>query len=66
MSHFFFNKSYMKMLSVCLCLWVRPYQHGSDMLAAIMLTLKQCTSPDMAIPAALALQGLKELCRAEV
>ncbi|XP_029310314.1 focadhesin [Cottoperca gobio] len=44
----------------------RPYQHGGDMLAAITLTLKQCTRPDMATPAALALQGLQELCRAEV
>ncbi|KAM3590535.1 uncharacterized protein V6R79_011338 [Siganus canaliculatus] len=44
----------------------RPYQHGSDMLAAITLTLNQCTKPDMATPAALALQGLQELCRAEV
>ncbi|KAM6894866.1 focadhesin isoform 1-T2 [Lycodopsis pacificus] len=44
----------------------RPYQHGSDMLAVITLTLKQCTRPDMATPAALALQGLQELCRAEV
>lgn len=49
-------------LSVC----VRPYQHGGDMLAAITLTLSQCTRPDMATPAALALQGLRELCRAEV
>ncbi|XP_074555425.1 focadhesin [Halichoeres trimaculatus] len=44
----------------------RPYQHGGDMLAAIKLTLTQCTRPDMATPAALALQGLQELCRAEV
>ncbi|XP_040887163.1 focadhesin [Toxotes jaculatrix] len=44
----------------------RPYQHGGDMLAAITHTLKQCTRPDMATPAALALQGLQELCRAEV
>ncbi|XP_070711064.1 focadhesin isoform X2 [Pempheris klunzingeri] len=44
----------------------RPYQHGGDMLAAITLTLNQCTRPDMATPAALALQGLQELCRAEV
>ncbi|KAF3836782.1 hypothetical protein F7725_004246 [Dissostichus mawsoni] len=44
----------------------RPYQHGGDMLAAITLTLQQCTRPDMATPAALALQGLQELCRAEV
>ncbi|KAM8898854.1 focadhesin isoform 1-T1 [Spinachia spinachia] len=44
----------------------RPYQHGSDMLAVIILTLNQCTQPDMAIPAAFALQGLQELCRAEV
>ncbi|XP_068443622.1 focadhesin [Clinocottus analis] len=44
----------------------RPYQHGSDMLAVITLTLNQCTRPDMATPAALALQGLRELCRAEV
>ncbi|TMS01998.1 hypothetical protein E3U43_007538 [Larimichthys crocea] len=44
----------------------RPYQHGGDMLAAITLTLNQCTKPDMATPAALALQGLQELCRAEV
>ncbi|XP_072232012.1 focadhesin isoform X2 [Leuresthes tenuis] len=44
----------------------RPYQHGGDMLAAISLTLKQCNKPDLATPAALALQGLQELCRAEV
>ncbi|XP_041635386.1 focadhesin [Cheilinus undulatus] len=44
----------------------RPYQHGGDMLAAIKLTLNQCTKPDMETPAALALQGLQELCRAEV
>ncbi|KAI3375862.1 hypothetical protein L3Q82_004137 [Scortum barcoo] len=44
----------------------RPYQHGGDMLAAITLTLNHCTRPDMATPAALALQGLQELCRAEV
>uniref|UniRef100_A0A3Q1FPF3 Focadhesin n=1 Tax=Acanthochromis polyacanthus TaxID=80966 RepID=A0A3Q1FPF3_9TELE len=44
----------------------RPYQHGGDMLAAIILTLKQCNRPDLATPAALALQGLQELCRAEV
>ncbi|KAJ0055752.1 hypothetical protein NL108_011338 [Boleophthalmus pectinirostris] len=44
----------------------RPYQHGGDMLAAISLMLKQCTKPDLATPAALALQGLHELCRAEV
>uniref|UniRef100_A0A3Q3KNU3 Focadhesin n=1 Tax=Mastacembelus armatus TaxID=205130 RepID=A0A3Q3KNU3_9TELE len=44
----------------------RPYQHGGDMLAAITLILNQCTRPDMATPASLALQGLQELCRAEV
>ncbi|XP_019955729.2 focadhesin isoform X1 [Paralichthys olivaceus] len=44
----------------------RPYQHGGDMLAAITQTMNQCTRPDMATPAALALQGLQELCRAEV
>ncbi|XP_047426080.1 focadhesin [Mugil cephalus] len=44
----------------------RPYQHGGDMLAAITLTLKQCNKPDLATPAALALQGLQDLCRAEV
>ncbi|XP_061664812.1 focadhesin isoform X2 [Syngnathoides biaculeatus] len=44
----------------------RPYQHGSDMLAAIVLTLKQCVRPDQTTPAVLALQGLQELCRAEV
>uniref|UniRef100_A0A665V3H8 Focadhesin n=1 Tax=Echeneis naucrates TaxID=173247 RepID=A0A665V3H8_ECHNA len=44
----------------------RPYQHGGDMLAAITHTLNQCTRPDLATPAALALQGLQELCRAEV
>lgn len=44
----------------------RPYQHGGDMLAAITLTLNQYTKPDVAQPAALALQGLQELCRAEV
>uniref|UniRef100_A0A3P9NBD4 Focadhesin n=1 Tax=Poecilia reticulata TaxID=8081 RepID=A0A3P9NBD4_POERE len=44
----------------------RPYQHGGDMLAAISLTLKQCNRPDLATPAALSLQGLQELCKAEV
>ncbi|KAJ8397874.1 hypothetical protein AAFF_G00435630 [Aldrovandia affinis] len=44
----------------------RPYQHGADMLAAITDTLTQCTKLDQATPAALALQGLQELCRAEV
>ncbi|KAM8882281.1 focadhesin isoform 1-T1 [Synchiropus picturatus] len=44
----------------------RPYQHGGDMLAAIKLTLSQNTRPDLATPAFLALQGLQELCRAEV
>ncbi|CAF93350.1 unnamed protein product, partial [Tetraodon nigroviridis] len=44
----------------------RPYQHGGDMLAAITLTLSQCSSPEMAVPAAIALHGLKELCCAEV
>ncbi|XP_054608420.1 focadhesin isoform X3 [Dunckerocampus dactyliophorus] len=44
----------------------RPYQHGSDMLASIAFTLNQCTRPDQATPAALAVQGLQELCRAEV
>ncbi|KAM9424589.1 focadhesin isoform 2-T2 [Pholidichthys leucotaenia] len=44
----------------------RPYQHGADMLAAIAATLKQCKGRDQATPAALALQGLQELCRAEV
>ncbi|XP_031440497.1 focadhesin [Clupea harengus] len=44
----------------------RPYQHGGDMLAAITHTLTQCTRKDQATPTALALQGLQELCRAEV
>ncbi|KAM4611436.1 focadhesin [Polymixia lowei] len=44
----------------------RPYQHGGDMLAAITHTLSQCSRPDLATPAALALQGLQELCRSEV
>ncbi|XP_061106929.1 focadhesin [Conger conger] len=44
----------------------RPYQHGADMLAAITDTLSQCTKQDQATPSALALQGLQELCRAEV
>uniref|UniRef100_A0AAY4E126 Focadhesin n=1 Tax=Denticeps clupeoides TaxID=299321 RepID=A0AAY4E126_9TELE len=44
----------------------RPYQHGGDMLAAITNTITQCTRKDQATPAALALQGLQELCRAEV
>uniref|UniRef100_H2M9K6 DUF3730 domain-containing protein n=1 Tax=Oryzias latipes TaxID=8090 RepID=H2M9K6_ORYLA len=44
----------------------RPYQHGADMLAGISLTLKQCNKADMATPAALALQGLRALCQAEV
>lgn len=49
-----------------MCVCFRPYQHGGDMLAAIKFTLAQCTRADMATPAALALQGLQELCRAEV
>uniref|UniRef100_A0A673I2X3 Uncharacterized protein n=1 Tax=Sinocyclocheilus rhinocerous TaxID=307959 RepID=A0A673I2X3_9TELE len=44
----------------------RPYQHGGDMLAAITDTLMQFSRNDQATPAALALQGLQELCRAEV
>nr|XP_015200548.1 PREDICTED: focadhesin [Lepisosteus oculatus] len=44
----------------------RPYQHGGDMLAAITETLSQCTKNDQATPAAFVLQGLLELCRAEV
>ncbi|KAI1888309.1 hypothetical protein AGOR_G00183690, partial [Albula goreensis] len=44
----------------------RTYQHGADMLAAITDTLTRCTKPDQATPSALALQGLQELCRAEV
>lgn len=36
------------------------------MLAAITHTLAQCSRPDQAAPAALALQGLHELCRTEV
>ncbi|XP_062850155.1 focadhesin isoform X2 [Trichomycterus rosablanca] len=44
----------------------RPYQHGGDMLAAITDTLTQCSRKDQAPPAALVLQGLHELCRAEV
>ncbi|XP_060730282.1 focadhesin [Tachysurus vachellii] len=44
----------------------RPYQHGGDMLAAITDMLTQCSLKDQATPAALALQGLHELCRAEV
>uniref|UniRef100_A0A6Q2XG47 DUF3730 domain-containing protein n=1 Tax=Esox lucius TaxID=8010 RepID=A0A6Q2XG47_ESOLU len=43
-----------------------PYQHGADMLAAIILILDQCSRPDQASPAALALQGLYQLVRAEV
>lgn len=53
-------------LVVTLCLCDRPYQHASDMLAAIALTLKQCGGDDQVTPAVLALQGLQELCRAEV
>lgn len=45
---------------------IRPYQHGGDMLAAITDMLTQCSQKDQATPAALALQGLHELCRAEV
>ncbi|KAG1959355.1 focadhesin isoform X2 [Pimephales promelas] len=44
----------------------RPYQHGGDMLAAVRDTLLQFSRKDQATPAALALQGLQELCRAEV
>ncbi|XP_050768878.1 focadhesin [Gymnogyps californianus] len=44
----------------------RPYQHGADMLAAISQVLNECTKPDQASPAAIALQGLQALCEAEV
>ncbi|XP_056600101.1 focadhesin isoform X2 [Triplophysa dalaica] len=44
----------------------RPYQHGGDMLSAITETLTQFFRKDQAFPAALTLQGLKELCRTEV
>uniref|UniRef100_A0A8C2EJL0 Focadhesin n=1 Tax=Cyprinus carpio TaxID=7962 RepID=A0A8C2EJL0_CYPCA len=44
----------------------RPYQHGGDMLAAITDTLMQFSRKDQATPAALALEGLQELSRAEV
>ncbi|XP_048826033.1 focadhesin [Brienomyrus brachyistius] len=44
----------------------RPYQHGGDMLAAITDTITQCSGGQQAAPVALALQGLRELCRAEV
>uniref|UniRef100_A0A8C5EA82 DUF3730 domain-containing protein n=1 Tax=Gouania willdenowi TaxID=441366 RepID=A0A8C5EA82_GOUWI len=44
----------------------RPYQHGGDMLAAITHILKQCNTPDLAVPATLAMQGLQALCQAEV
>ncbi|XP_053321855.1 focadhesin [Spea bombifrons] len=44
----------------------RPYQHGSDMLAAITQVLNECPKPDQASPVALALQGLHALCQAEV
>ncbi|XP_055052294.2 focadhesin [Misgurnus anguillicaudatus] len=45
---------------------VRPYQHGGDMLAAIDETLTQFSKKDQATPAALAVQGLHELCKTEV
>ncbi|XP_073669467.1 focadhesin [Paramisgurnus dabryanus] len=45
---------------------VQPYQHGGDMLAAIDETLTQFSKKDQATPAALAVQGLHELCKAEV
>ncbi|XP_078252166.1 focadhesin isoform X2 [Rhinoraja longicauda] len=44
----------------------RPYQHGADMLAAISKVLNECTRPDQATPAVLALQGLHAMCQAEV
>ncbi|XP_067839406.1 focadhesin [Heptranchias perlo] len=44
----------------------RSYQHGADMLAAISKVLNECTKPDQATPAVLALQGLHALCQAEV
>lgn len=53
-------------IELCVFVCFRPYQHGADMLAGISLTLKQCNKADMATPAALALQGLRALCQAEV
>ncbi|TRY53592.1 hypothetical protein DNTS_015940, partial [Danionella cerebrum] len=44
----------------------QPYQHAGDMLACIRDTLLQFSSKDQALPAALALQALQELCKAEV
>lgn len=70
---FFLNKNGNKIrrntfptLFTLMCVLTRPYQHAGDMVAAISLTLKQCNRPDLATPAALVLQGLQELCRAEV
>lgn len=48
------------------CVFIRPYQHGADMLAAISQILNECTRPDQATPAVLVLQGLHALCQAEV
>uniref|UniRef100_A0A8C4SN13 Focadhesin n=1 Tax=Erpetoichthys calabaricus TaxID=27687 RepID=A0A8C4SN13_ERPCA len=44
----------------------RPYQHGGDMLAAVSQMLNKCYKADQATPAALALDGLCQLCRTEV
>ncbi|XP_059825981.1 focadhesin isoform X1 [Hypanus sabinus] len=44
----------------------RSYQHGADMLAAILKVLNECTKSDQVTPAVLALQGLHALCQTEV
>ncbi|KAG2466444.1 FOCAD protein, partial [Polypterus senegalus] len=44
----------------------RPYQHGGDMLAAVSQMLNKCYKSDQATPAALALDGLCQLCQTEV
>lgn len=51
---------------VTFVVFIRPYQHGADMLAAISQVLNECTKPDQTTPAVLVLQGLHALCQAEV
>ena len=44
----------------------RPHQHGADMLLLVSAILNDYTNEDEAVAVAMALEGLRYLCEAEV
>ncbi|KAI0233616.1 Focadhesin [Lamellibrachia satsuma] len=44
----------------------RPHQHGADMLVLVSAILNECTGEREAVAVAMALEGLRYLCEAEV